>query len=61
MPAIEKLVVEADFVIPMPGVWVAGMVTVLDVLVTLSPTGGVAVAVAVLVSLPASTSAWEVV
>src|SRR5664280_2106097 len=52
---------EADFTIPMLGLWVAGMVTLLEVADTLVPTGGVPVAVPVLEREPLSTSVWEVV
>ena len=60
VPAAEKLSMLADFTKPMLGLGAAGMVTE-DVSVTGGPVGGVPVAVPVLVTDPASTSAWVVV
>jgi hypothetical protein len=50
----------ADFAMPMAGAWIKNTVVV-DVAVTAGPVGGVPDAVAVLVMLPLSTSAWVVV
>jgi hypothetical protein len=55
-PGVEKLGTLADFTIPMAGDSIAGTVAV-DTAVTTSPDGAVPVAVPVLVTLPALTSA----
>ena len=60
VPATVKLPMLADLTRPMAGFWVAGTVVV-EVSVTGGPVGGVPVAVPVLVTAPASRSAWVVV
>src|ERR1700750_121059 len=60
VPAAVNVVVSAVFAMVMPGLSVAGMVTV-DVCVTSGAVGGVPVAVPVFVTDPLSTSACVVV